>query len=87
MTIQDDKDPHISTESHKELSVSPSLHPSVKFQFIELLTQLKMDVYQRRQNGYGPFLVQKTLKGTKVVFELKSEIYIIVLGLTENVLG
>ena len=35
-----------------------------------------MDVYQRRQNGYGRFLVQKTLKGTKVVFELHSEIYI-----------
>ena len=44
MTIQDDTYPHISTESHIELSVSPSLHPSVKFQFFELLTQLK--IYQ-----------------------------------------
>ena len=44
-------DPHISTEKRTELSVSfslpPSLRPSVKIQFIELLTQLKTIVLEQ----------------------------------------
>jgi len=63
--IQDDTGPHISTESHKELSVtpflpfsvSPFLHISVKFQLIELLTQLKRnDVIQHQQMPLSRYL-------------------------------